>query len=58
MTPDCVNAGGTPPATGGNDPQFSTCTAAKRAGYGPYRAGIDPEYGWYTDADHDGIVCE
>lgn len=42
----------------GLDPQFATCTAAEAAGYGPYYAGIDPEYNWYTDADSDGIVCE
>jgi hypothetical protein len=42
----------------GTDPRFSTCAAAKAAVYGPYRQGIDPEYAWYRDADHDGIVCE
>jgi hypothetical protein len=47
-----------PPTTGGLDPRFPTCTAAKAAGYGPYRRGIDPEYAWYEDRDHDGIVCE
>lgn len=40
------------------DPRFSTCTEAKRNGYGPYRRGVDPEYGWYQDRDGDGIVCE
>ncbi len=40
------------------DPRFSTCTAAKAAGYGPYVRGRDPEYYWYTDRDNDGIVCE
>lgn len=44
--------------SGGNDPRYSTCTAAKAAGYGPYRRGIDPEYAWYTDRDNDGIACE
>jgi hypothetical protein len=43
---------------GGTDPQFPTCKAANAAGYGPYASGVDPEYAWYTDADHDGIVCE
>jgi hypothetical protein len=40
------------------DPQFGTCKDAKAHGHGPYRATVDPEYGWYRDADHDGIVCE
>jgi len=40
------------------DPRFKTCAAAKRAGYGPYRRGVDPEYAWYQDRDHDGTVCE
>lgn len=46
------------PDGGGLDPQFRTCKAAKSAGFGPYRSGIDPEYEWYRDADSDGIVCE
>lgn len=41
-----------------SDPRYSTCTAAKSAGYGPYRIGINPEYYWYADKDADGIVCE
>lgn len=40
------------------DPQFATCSAAKAAGYGPYKMGVDPEYAWYRDGDGDGIVCE
>lgn len=40
------------------DPRFDTCKDAKRAGYGPYRRGQDPEYEWYRDRDGDGIVCE
>jgi hypothetical protein len=40
------------------DPRFGTCREAKAHGYGPYRAGSDPEYTWYQDGDHDGIVCE
>ena len=46
------------PAAGGTDPDFGTCKAAKANGYGPYYQGTDPEYSWYRDADHDGIVCE
>jgi hypothetical protein len=45
-------------SSAGNDPRFSTCTEAKAHGYGPYRSGVDPEYAWYTDRDHDGVVCE
>lgn len=44
-----------PPVT---DPRFDTCAAAKRAGYGPYIYGKDPEYDWYRDQDGDGVVCE
>ncbi|MEZ5259403.1 MAG: excalibur calcium-binding domain-containing protein [Ilumatobacteraceae bacterium] len=40
------------------DPRFRTCKDAKAAGFGPYWQGTDPEYDWYTDRDHDGIVCE
>jgi hypothetical protein len=40
------------------DPRFRYCTHAIGSGYGPYYAGIDPEYAWYTDRDRDGIVCE
>jgi hypothetical protein len=40
------------------DPHFGTCREANDAGYGPYRRGSDPEYDWYTDRDHDGVVCE
>jgi hypothetical protein len=42
----------------GLDPRFPTCAAAKAAGYGPYHVTVDPEYWWYTDADHDGWDCE
>jgi len=40
------------------DPQFDTCKDAKAAGYGPYVQGVDPEYDWYRDSDHDGTNCE
>jgi hypothetical protein len=47
------------PIVGGQtDPRFATCKAAKAAGYGPYRSGVDPEYAWYQDRDKDGVVCE
>jgi hypothetical protein len=41
-----------------NDPRYATCTAAKKAGFGPYRRGTDTEYTWYQDRDKDGIACE
>ncbi|MFV0462086.1 MAG: excalibur calcium-binding domain-containing protein [Nostocoides sp.] len=40
------------------DPRFRTCQEVIAAGLGPYEEGKDPEYPWYRDADHDGIVCE
>ncbi len=40
------------------DPRFTSCSAAKAAGYGPYLVGVDPEYAWYHDGDGDGRVCE
>jgi hypothetical protein len=48
----------TTPAASTPDPRFLTCIQAKAAGYGPYRRGVDPEYGWYWDFDGNGIVCE
>ena len=39
-------------------PGYPTCAAANRAGYGPYRRGVDTEYNWYIDRDQDGLVCE
>jgi hypothetical protein len=39
------------------DPRFGTCQQARQHHYGPYRRG-DTEYGWYPDADDDGLVCE
>ncbi len=44
-----------PPTT---DHRYATCAQAKAHGLGPYYRGVDPEYAWYRDADHDGIVCE
>jgi hypothetical protein len=46
------------PAATAPDPRFASCAAAGEAGYGPYRSGVDPEYDWYRDRDHDGVVCE
>jgi len=46
-----------PPSGGGTDPRFDYCYNATDAGYGPYYEG-DTEYGWYDDADNDGVVCE
>lgn len=48
----------TPTPTPSLDPRYSTCAEAKSHGYGPYYKDRDPEYYWYTDADHDGKVCE
>ncbi len=47
-----------PVHSAGLDPRFGTCKAAIAAGYGPYTRGVDPEYDWYRDSDHDGIDCE
>ncbi len=47
-----------PAQPAGLDPRFGTCKAAIAAGYGPYTRGVDPEYDWYQDRDHDGIDCE
>ena len=48
-----------PPAVaGGLDPRFDYFYQATAAGYGPYYKGRDTEYGWYTDADSDRVVCE
>lgn len=46
----------TPPAP--SDHRTGACKAAVAAGLGPYVRGQDPEYGWYRDADGDGVVCE
>lgn len=46
------------PLASSTDPRFDTCGAANAAGYGNYRRGADPEYDWYDDRDHDGVVCE
>jgi len=45
------------PTTGGLK-NYGTCAAAKAAGEGPYRKGVDPQYEYYRDADGDGLVCE
>ena len=55
-TTTTAGTGGT--TSGGNDPRFTYCYQATAAGYGPYHQGRDPEYGWYTDGDSDGVVCE
>lgn len=43
---------------GGTDPRYGTCGEAIDHGLGPYFQGRDPEYDWYQDRDHDGVVCE
>lgn len=50
--------GGGSGGSGGPDPRFGTCAAAKAAGFGPYVRGVDREYSWYRDGDRDGVVCE
>ncbi|WP_425427543.1 excalibur calcium-binding domain-containing protein [Actinomadura meyerae] len=45
------------PVNGPSSPP-PTCAAARRAGHGPYRRGVDAEYRWYQDRDNDGVVCE
>lgn len=47
-----------PTPSDGLDPRFDTCAQANAWGYGPYVKGVDPEYDWYWDRDHDGIDCE
>lgn len=42
----------------GTDPQFPNCKQAIAAGYGNYIQGVNAEYDWYRDGDHDGINCE
>jgi hypothetical protein len=51
-----TTSGGT--TSGSPDPRFDYCYQATAAGYGPYYQSKDAEYAWYTDSDHDGIVCE
>jgi hypothetical protein len=46
------------PAASQNDQRYSSCKKAIAAGLGPDVRGVDPEYVWYTDRDHDGVVCE
>ena len=40
------------------DPRFAGCAEANARGYGHYVSGVDPEYGWYSDTDGDGVACE
>lgn len=47
-----------PVAVGDTDPDWGTCTEAKKHGGGPYVKGVDPEYSFYRDGDKDGTVCE
>ncbi len=51
-------SGGVKPAGSALDPRFSTCKAAKAAGYGPYVKGVNPEYYWYRDGNNDGTDCQ
>lgn len=45
------------PANAPSAKTYRTCTALKKAGYGPYFRGTSP-YTWYGDANRDGMVCE
>ncbi|MGW6132377.1 excalibur calcium-binding domain-containing protein [Cellulomonas sp. NPDC055163] len=47
-----------PDPASATDPRFGSCKEAIGAGYGPYYAGVNPEYGWYRDGDNDGKNCE
>jgi Excalibur calcium-binding domain len=55
-TPDPTTPDPTTPVA--TDPRYSTCTEAKKHGFGPYFRSSDPEYYWYQDRDRDGVVCE
>ncbi|GAA2754340.1 excalibur calcium-binding domain-containing protein [Amnibacterium kyonggiense] len=45
--------------TTGLDKRYPTCTELKKhPNHAPYHRGVDPEYAWYQDRDHDGWVCE
>ncbi|MCW2880864.1 MAG: hypothetical protein JWQ95_4964 [Sphaerisporangium sp.] len=46
------------PSAHPTDPRFNTCREANDNGYGDYVKEVNPEYDWYDDRDHDGIVCE
>lgn len=56
--PDEPTTTATPAPEATAEPSFPNCKAARAAGFGPYTAGVDPEYDWYTDGDGDGTVCE
>ena len=45
-------------AQAGPRPPLRHLQGSQRPRYGPYRRGVDPEYDWYQDRDHDGLVCE
>jgi len=46
-------------STHGVDPRYGTCTELLRhPNHAPYIQGVDVEYNWYQDRDHDGRVCE
>jgi len=53
-----TSSSGSTGGSGALDPRFDYCYQATAAGYGPYYQGKDTEYGWYTDGDGDGVVCE
>lgn len=57
-TPPPTPAPTTPPPEEQVHERFDTCKEAIAHGNGPYYQGTDVEYGWYRDANSNGIVCE
>ncbi len=53
--PEAVPPGA--PAAPGDDGPYASCSAARKAGAAPVRAG-DPGYGRHLDRDGDGVGCE
>ncbi|MEV6867254.1 excalibur calcium-binding domain-containing protein [Streptosporangium subroseum] len=58
QTPDQTMSSPAPAPAPGADPRFGSCREANAQGYEDYQQGVDVEYDWYEDRDHDGWVCE